>query len=281
MSRADLGGNAVRDARRAQLVEVQHGAFLAGTQPYDVRAQLASLRVSHADGGWWVGGEAALWLYDVLELPAQLLVVVPAASELAIRPPVRVRRVVDDVLDGARVVRTCDVVALEVAVVQWAAKRPLADVVTLVERLLRERLTTVPRLRARLGRGRLGSAVVRRALAEVAGGSLELDVRRLRAALEARGVTGLEVEVRFTSAGGASAYADLLHRPTMTLFEVDAALDHLERQRFRADRRRDRWMLREHAARTVRVDVTEVRGDLDRLADELVWFCRSEQEQAG
>jgi hypothetical protein len=162
------------------------------------------------------------------------------------------------------------VVDLEVAVIQAAVGRAPAAVVELLEPLLRERRTTVVRLRARCRRGVEGSAAVRRAVDELVGVSLDRSVRHLRRALEARGVTGLRTEVRFTSAAGASCYGDLLHEPTMTLVEVDGFLSHAVRERFRADRRRDRWMRRDHAVTTIRVDAAEVWEDVDALADELL-----------
>lgn len=278
VGRADLGSSSGRAARRARLREVQPGAFLAHTQPYDVATQLASLQVSHPDGDWFVMTDAALWLYGIADLPARLEIGTPLTSELAVRAPVRCRRVAASVLQGARTLQACRVVALEVAVIQWAEGKAVRDVVAALERLVRERRTTIARLRGRLRRGFAGSAVVRRAIGVLAGGSLEQDVRRLAAALRARGVTGLEVEVWFQNAAGASAYADLLDRRTMTVIEVDAASDHLERQRFRADRRRDRWLLREHGVRTLRVDVTEIREDLTSIADELAAFLLQQQD---
>ena len=272
VARGDLGVHPGRDAGRDRLVKIQPRTYLAATQPYDIRSQLASLHVSHPNAEWTVTGATALWLYDVLELPRVLHVGIPVDSELAIRRPIVCHRLAGEVLRGNRIVKECRVVSLEVAVIQWSVRRPPAEVLAMVEKVVRERRTTVIRLRSRLRRGLSGSAAVRIAIDTIAGGSLERDVRRLRAALERRGVTGLEPEVHFSNAAGASAYADLLHRRTMTAVEVDAALDHLERRRFRADRRRDRWMLREHGARTIRVDVTEIRGDLEGLVDELLWF---------
>ncbi len=248
---------------------MQPRALLARTQPYDVRVQLASLLVTYPGGGWWTIGESALWLYAVSPAPTELAVAIPLGSELAVRPPILCRRLSPSVLQGVRTVQDVPVVAFEVAVIQWAYRRPASVVVSMVERVLRERRTTLPRLRARLSRGLAGSAAVRAALTELCGGSLERDVRRLRAALERHGVTGLRAEVRFVSQSGASAYADLLHEPSMTVLEVDASLDHLERGRFRADRRRDRWMLRDHDVVTVRVDVGEIREDVDRVAHEI------------
>jgi very-short-patch-repair endonuclease len=250
---------------------VQVRAYLAETQPYDVPAQLASLLVTH-QGGWWLRAGSGLWAYDVAEPPEHLEVAITLSSELVMRPPVAVRRLSPSVLAGTRVVAGSPVVALEVAAIQWAHRRPHDDVVRLVEKLLRERRTTVVRLRSRLGRGIAGSTAVRRALAELLGGSLDRDVRELKRALERLGVTGLECEVRFVSVSGASAYADLLHRPTMTVIEVDGVLDHAALDRFLTDRRRDRWMLRDHGARTIRVDAREVRRDVDALARELVVF---------
>lgn len=272
VTRVDAGPQARRDAGRRGLREVQPGAYLARTQPYDFWAQLASLRVSHPAAEWTVCGRGALCLLGESHPPDRLVVGVPLSSELAIRAPVRCRRLVPAVLRGARVVGGVSVVALEVAVVQTAVGLAHDEVLGLVERLVRERKTTVSRLRARLRRGFAGSAAVRLALDELAGGDLEQDVRRLRRALEALGVTGLESQVRFTSAEGASSYADLLHLPTMTIVEVDAALDHLRRQRFLADRRRDRWMLRDHSVVTLRVDVVEIRADVEAVARELAWF---------
>lgn len=276
-----LGAKPKRAAQRDRLVEIQPRTFLAQTQPYDIRTQLESLKLSHPGGDWTVTGAGALWLYGVTEPPDVLTVGIPVASELAIRRPIRCRRLAASVLAGSRPVKACQVVALEVAVIQWAAGRQPQAVIAMVEKVVRERLTTVVRLRARLRRGLAGSAAVRRAVDVLAGGSLELDVRRLCCALEQRGVTGLEAEVHFTNAAGASAYADLFHKETATALEVDAALDHLERQRFRADRRRDRWMLKEHATRTLRIDVTEIRRDLDGLADELVWFLDPKRSGGG
>lgn len=279
VARSQLVGRSSRVATRSGLREVQPGAFLARTQPYDVPAQLASLKVSYPGGGWTVMGEGALWLMGLAEQPATLTVGIPLASELAVRRPIHCRRVAASILRGSRECAGSSVVALGIAVIQSSFRKPAAQVRPLIETLLRERRTTIPRLRGRLGRGIAGSAVVRRVIDDLVGGSLEVDVRRLKVALEACGVVGLACEVRFVNGAGASAYADLLHWPTMTVIEVDGLLDHLERARFRADRRRDRWMLREHAARTLRVEVCEVRADVVGLAQELSWFLLPERDR--
>lgn len=261
-----LGAHPGRAAVRNGLQLLLPRAYLAATQPVAPRAVVdaitATVRVRHAFRGW-----TALWLYGaVAEPPQRVEVCVPHSTRLDLGPVAGVKRVAPAVLLGARQVRGHSVVALEMAVVQAAAGLPGPDVLALLERLLRERRTTIPRLRGTCRRGLAGSAAVRAALDELVGGSLDAAVRQLRRALERRGVTGLEVEVRFVSSDGASCYADLLHRPTMTALEMDGP-SHLERQRFRADRRRDRWMHAEHGVLTVRIDVSE---DVEAVADEVV-----------
>jgi hypothetical protein len=160
------------------------------------------------------------------------------------------------------------------AAVQACAKRSHDEVVALLEPLLRERRTTVTRLRGRCRRGLDGSAAVRRAVDTLVGGSMDSAVRALRAALEQRGVTGLQTEARFTNAAGASCYGDLWHEPSRTLLELDGFLTHAVRDRFRADRRRDRWMRREHGVTTYRIDVAEVWECLEALADEIAALLR-------
>ena len=271
---AELGGHPGRTAARSSLRPVRPGAYVAETQPLDVPVLLAAVKLTAGDRLWVVMGAGALWLYGFRACPDQLVLGVPLGHKLAVVSEVTVRRVADAVLTGHRPRGGCRVVALEIAVIQVAAKRPAAEVRQLVEELVRGRHTTLARLRARCRKGLSGSARVRAVCDELAGGSMDADVRRLKAALEARGVEGLEPEVRFTNAAGASAYADLLHRPTVTVIEVDGFVEHTRRERFRADRRRDRWLRAQHGVLTLRVDVLEIREDLDALVDDLVWFLQ-------
>ena len=267
---AELSDSPRRAAARHNLIALHHGLFVAATQPLTLAVLLASVRETTRDRTVVVMGEGALWLYKAAEAPRVLSLGVPLGSSFSAPPPLQVRRVTSAVLDGRRTLDGCQVVALEMAVIQVAAQWPRPQVRELVEELVRSRRTTLARLRARCQRGIKGSARVRAACDDLAGGSMDADVRRLMAALEERGVYGLETEVRFTNQDGASAYADLFHRATLTAFEVDGLVTHSRRTRFRADRRRDRWMHREHGVVTLRIDVLEIREDLDSLADELV-----------
>lgn len=270
MHGAVLGVHAARRAARDRLELLQPRVYVASTQPVDgpvlVEAVRQSVRVRYA-----LLGRAALWLHGVADPPQpdQVVVGVPHTSRLRLEPPVVVRRVSEDVLSRVRTRGGCPVVDLEMAVVQTCDRAPLPAVVDLLEPLLRDRRTTVVRMRARCRRGLAGSARVRQACDELVGDSLDAAVRRLKAALEARGVEGLACEVRFVSEDGASCYGDLWCERARTLVEVDGFLSHAVRARFLADRRRDRWMVRDHGVTTVRVDVAETVTSLDALADEL------------
>lgn len=272
MLNADLGDHPARSAARAELVEVHPRAYVAGTQPVDARVLLAAMAAADGHRDWAVMEAAAVWLHGYGAEPGQLVVGVASTRRLAVRPPAKTRRVAAWLLEGTRVLDGVRVVALETALVQVASTSSHEDLTTLVERAVRDRRTTLTRLRARRRRGFKGSAAVGRVCDELSGGSMDADVRRLKAALQARGIHGLEVEVRFRNAAGATAYADLLDRLTMTALEVDGYVTHTERSAFRSDRRRDRWMRTQHGVTTLRVDVAEIRQALDAVADELVAF---------
>jgi hypothetical protein len=198
-----------------------------------------------------------------------VVVGVPHSTRLRLNPPVRVSRVSADVLAHVRLREGCPVVDLEAAVLQSCEGLDAAAASSVLEPLLRERRTTVVRLRARCRRGLGGSAAMRRGLDALLGDSLDKGVRRLKRELERRGVPGLSCEVRFESESGASCYGDLWCPAAQAVVEVDGFLSHAVRDRFRADRRRDRWMLRDRGTTTLRVDAAEVFDDLPALADEL------------
>jgi hypothetical protein len=228
----DPGPHPARTAARAGLELLQPHVYVAATQPIGAATLTAAVAAAVGEAAAFLGATAR-WLYGAGCPPAVVEVGVPHGTTLRLLPPVRVRRVSSDVLSATRMRRGLRVVDLEMAVIQAAAKRPHRQVVELLEPLLRERRTTIVRLRARCRRGLDGSAAVRRGIDELAGGSMDRAVRSLRRALEVRGVTGLKVEVRFVSAAGAVCYGDLLHEASLTLVEVDGFLSHTERERFR------------------------------------------------
>lgn len=278
LTNAQLGDHPARTAARSRLVVVQPRVWIAATQPVGVVEQALAVMQS-VQGPHALLDLSALWRYGLAEPPEVLRLGVRESTRYRVRPPTTVRRVAGHLLEGRRLVAGSWVVALEVALVQAAGVLAHGELRSLVEDVLRRRRTTLPRLRARLRRGLKGSAALRTVLDELVGTSLDGAVRELCAALEARGVTGLRTEVRFVNAAGASAYADVLDEAAATILEVDGFLTHVERQRFRADRRRDRWLHHEHGLLTLRVDVQEVTDALETTADELAAILLARRRQ--
>lgn len=262
----EVGG--LRSARRRGLVLVQPGVLAAETQPLDAAVVVRAVELS-VEGDHWFAGQAALWLYGAGRAPAVVDLGVRDTRQLVLAPPVRVRRLAPSLLRHTRTLDGRPLVGLETAVVQ-SAEDPQVDVLAVVEDVLRRRATTHDRLLQTCRRGVAGSQALRRALDVVADGDLELLKRSLRAALVRAGLTGLRSEVLVRSAAGATAYLDLVHDPSGNVVEVDGWQTHSGRGRFVADRRRDRWVRREHGLLTTRVAADEVRADLAAVVAELL-----------
>ena len=260
-------------AERRALVVVQPGVLVAQTQPLDAATAVAAAELSKPR--LVLAGRTALWVHGVGD-PGDAVDVAVPARQVVLHPPVRVRRLAPSLLTGVRTVDGHQVVSVETAVVQRAELAADAALLTDVEDVLRQRLTTLDRLRRRCRRGVKGSAALRGALEVVSDGDLDALVRDLRRALQSAGVVGLESEVLVRSSSGTTAYLDLLHRPSGNAFEVDGWSAHTDRSRFVADRRRDRWVRREHGIATTRLAADELRRDLAGVVrDELLPLLRT------
>lgn len=259
---------------RRALVVVQPRVLVAATQPLDLATCVAAAEQSAQD--LVLAGLTALWAYGVVPAAGQRVVdvAVPDTRQVVLLPPVRVRRLARSLLTGVRSAGGHRVVALEVAVVQAAEDLSPPELLGLVEEVLRQRRTTLTRLYARCRRGVAGSAALRRLLDELTDGAVDRGPRLLRRALEACGVSGLESEVPLRSASGATAYVDLLHRRSGHALEVDGWLTHSRRERFLADRRRDRWLRSEHGLTTIRIAAEEVERRCDDVVTELLPLLR-------
>lgn len=265
---AQLGAHPTRAAARHGLVLVQSGAGVAGSQPIGAQQLLYATALAVPEPFAFLS-EAALWAHGHGPLPETVEVGVVETRGISVRAPVIPRRLAPGTLATIVVRQGLPVVSLEIATVQIAGRTSDAQSLALVERLLRSRATTPSRVRNVCQRGLQGSRAVRAALVAVDGGDLELQKRRLRAALVAAGVTGLRSEVRLASAAGGSCYLDLLHDPSRKALEVDGGYHDLPTQRS-IDRRRDRWVRREHSIEVIRVADEEVRRDLPGLVVELL-----------
>jgi hypothetical protein len=261
-------GHPARAAERRGLVLVQSRAAVAATQP------VGSLQQMYAVGlvvppPFALLSDAALWAHGCGPEPEEVEVGVVETRGLSVRPPVIARRLAAATLRTTVVRGDLPVVPLEMAVVQSCAHRSDVAALALIESVLRRRATLAHRLRDTCQRGLAGSAAVRRALLVLDGGDLELQKRRLRRALVAAGVEGLRSEVHLLSAAGGSCYLDLLHEPSRKAIEVDGGYHDLPSQR-RIDRRRDRWVQREHRIDIIRVADEELRRDLPTVVAELL-----------
>lgn len=275
---SQLGSTPGRAAARRHLVLAQPRVYIAETQPVGPTEQVAAVRES-VQSAYAFLGDTALWLYDLAGPPEVVQAGVPHATRFRALPPARIRRVAPAVLRGRRPLSSGYVVALEIAIIQAAARRPPEAVLTILENALRGRRTTMPRIRSRLRRGVAGSAAVRVGLDKLAGTSLDAAVRSLKGALEGLGVLGLETELHFRSTTGASAYGDLVDKQSRTVVEVDGYLTHVERARFKADRKRDRWLVAQHDYLTLRVDAAETVDGLEEVATELAEIILRRREQ--
>ncbi len=272
----DLRTHPSREARRHSLVPVQKQVWAAATQPMAVPQILASVaaRLETIEGDWAFSGRTALWLQGVASEPCVVTASVLRTHRLDVLPPATRDRVRPDVLANRLTRNGHPVVRLEIGVVQALAGPVDEQGVRLVEDVLRQRRTTADRLRSAQARGRSGSARLGMVLALLGAGDLEIRQRRLRAALEREGVRDLQPEVHVVSRDGASAYLDLLHRPSRRAVEVDGAATHGTRAQQQVDRRRDRWVLRDHGIETLRVTVGEIDQGLTRTARELAEMLR-------
>ncbi|MCU1591194.1 MAG: hypothetical protein JWP11_2450 [Frankiales bacterium] len=263
-----VGEHPARAARRRGLVVVQRRVAVAETQPIGwlQHAHAAALVVPPP---FAFLSDVALWAHGCLLEPATFEVGVVLTRGLSLRPPLLPRRVAPATLSTIVVRRDLPVVPVETAIVQSSAHVTDARSLALVERLLRSRQTSPARLRDACRRGLAGSSRVRAALLVLGGGDLELQKRRLRRALVAAGLTGLRSEVRLVSEAGGSCYLDLLHAPSRKALELDGGYHDLPEQR-RVDRRRDRWVAREHGIEVIRIADEEVRRDLPAVVQELL-----------
>lgn len=139
------------------------------------------------------------------------------------------------VLDRALTVRTL------------AAVTPYADLLDIVQELVRTERVTLELLEGALGRGRKGSERLRQVCEELAPGGDSAPERRLWRALQRAGLVEWQLGHEMV-AGGHTYDLDLWHAPLRFGIEVDGVGSHLPLRRFRGDRWRNNRL-------TVRSDV--------------------------
>lgn len=143
------------------------------------------------------------------------------------------------------------------------------ELVHVVEYAVRERLTTLPRLREVCGRGVDGSAALRDVLDELSAEGIDKWMRRLVRALRSTNLPTPELEVPMLDAGGrVHLILDGLFRDVGLGLEMDDWETHGSRAAQERDRERDRWLLREHGVTVLRVTPRQLRrGEADVVQD--------------
>ncbi len=215
---------------------VLRGAYAPRAEPDSPRLRVAALRaVLPADVA--VAGRTALWLLGVDVLGDVLDAVAPRGRHLVPRPDVRARSAL---LPPAELCEADGLLRVSAAraVVDVARAEPVVEAVVVGDQVLRSGAATYVQVRVALERaqGLRGVAAARRAVALMHSRSESPMETRLRLALLAGGLTGLEVQRDLYGPGGHVGRADLY--VDGVVLEFDGRRERLRDDVFVAERRR-------------------------------------------
>jgi very-short-patch-repair endonuclease len=228
-------------------------------------------------------GVAALRVYAVPHRPTEpdrVTVLVPSDRDPLDHPDVRIVRTGPGDLVGRRVVDGHPVAAIEVALRHAAAEVSHQKMITLLQDELRLRRTTENRLLSVTGRGREGSAALRRALAVAGDSAQSRQERRLHTRLKGRGVGGYRRGVNVTTSQGFSYWLDFLWETLLAGLEVNGA-HHLDPAQAAHDARRARRVLTDLGIVLLPLTTAEIDRDVEGAVDEVVSFLASRARTLG
>ncbi|HVE98223.1 MAG TPA: hypothetical protein VNA12_03495 [Mycobacteriales bacterium] len=249
-------------------------ALRAVTTPDSFAARLWS-GLHEIGGEVWLTGAAAAQLLDVSRVGAPEVIEAMVVSTR--RPPKiegwRVVRAMPGDLIGSRIVGGFLVTSREVTLRQLARTRRHDRMVTVLQDELRRRMTTCHRLRSVTGRGREGSAALRRALLVAADGAHARQERRLAAAIRRRGVT-LRTQVNLRTTDGSSYWLDGLADAARLGYEIEGP-EHLDPVQHDYDCRRANSVLTEHRLDLMRFATAYVDRAVERAAEDFARAARS------
>lgn len=266
-----------RRTRSGEWVELGQGVLAPAALPThtgDICRELTRLALAGRRWAW--SHTTAADLLGLLgpgmtRLPAVHVVV--ATSPLPSLPGVEVHLTAPAALAQRRPLEGGYVLAVPDVVLGCAELLDRDDVVTVVERALRLRRTTVPVLRAACRRGRHGSARLRDVLDELTADGVDRWARVLRRALTARGVASTP-QLWLRDTRGRAHPADLGIDGTCWVAEVDDVETHGSPEAQARDRELDRWAWRELGIRVFRTTPRELRVGAGQVADDLVAVVR-------
>lgn len=219
-------------------------------------------------GPWAFAGPTGLALMNVPLPPALSGAPMVAVGRGGVRARVLGRlpiRVGHAELARRRIVEGYPVLPIEICVRQTAAMVDEETLTTVIEKVVRQKRTTLPALAAACGRGRPGSGPLRRVLEVLMHDSLDKWVRVLARELRRRGIKS-EPEWWLRHEGRAHPF-DLKVSP-QDVVEVDDWETHGLIANQDRDRIQDRWA-RRAGIDTFRTTPREIRDHLDRVCDDI------------
>jgi hypothetical protein len=262
-----------RRLRDGEWVEEQPGvvrpAVLHPTFAVRVRAVALSLGTDSNAPLWTFSHRTAAHLLGLpVPEPARVEVLLPAAIRDA--PLTEVRRRITKKpprrvwCAGHPVTWVADVA------VQCASEIERDDLLQMVEFAVRTRRTTLDKLRSACRRGVAGSSNLRDVWAELSSEGIDRWMRRLVRLLTTAGLPKPTLEAPIYDGSLRRALLDGLWEALQLALEVDDWETHGSRDAQERDRRRDRWLLREHGITTVRVTPREIRDSPNDVVRDIV-----------
>ncbi|HVE63386.1 MAG TPA: DUF559 domain-containing protein [Mycobacteriales bacterium] len=183
-------------------------------------------------------------------------------------------------LVGLREIRGHPVASREVVLRHSAHELGRQKIITLLQDELRLRHTTEHRLLSATGRGREGSAALRRALAVAGDGAHSRQERRLHRGMRARGIAGYRRFANLITPDGFSYWLDFLWASLLAGLEVNGP-HHLDPAQAEYDARRARRVLTHFGVMLLPLTTAEIDADLDGAVREVVSFLISRAQRLG
>ena len=257
-------------------------ALVAATTPQTWEQRLHVIHAEVCDPMCFTG-VAGLRVYGSPHQPAEpdrVKVLVPKARDPLEVPGVEIIRAGLADLVGLRMIRGLPVAALEVTLRHSAVEVSKSKMVTLLQDELRLRHTTERRLLATTGRGRHGSAALRRALAVAGDGAHSRQERRVHRGMQARGVRDYHRGFNLVTVAGHAYWLDFFWERLRAGLEVNGGL-HLDPVQAAYDARRARRVLTEFGVVLLPLTADEVDADLDGAVGEVLGFLVSRAKALG